>query len=60
MVDASQYLIVFKTCDRNQAKWKLRWLKLELSMCSKTSSQLANLVLRSFPRENTELDSIQI
>jgi len=53
-------LIVFKTFDRNQAKWRVRWLKLGLSMCSETSSLLANLVLQSFPRESLEPDSIQI
>jgi len=53
-------IIVFKTYDRNQATWRLRWLKLGLSMCSKTSSQLGKLILQSFPRESMEPDSIQI
>ena len=59
MVDPMES-IVFNRCHRNRTRLKLRWLKLRLSMCWKTSLQLAKLVPQSFPRENFDLASILI
>jgi len=56
MIDLNN-IIAFGLHHRNQAKWKLRWLKLALHMWWKISSQLGKLVLQYFPRESMELDS---